>query len=150
MRSHSPTASPKAPTDRAPRLRPLGVGVALFLLALFLIAGFKTWRDLAVVERREAELESSIASARGDIRELELRLERIAGDPAVLERLAREELAMTYPDEIVVLLPDESSEAPRRAPRQRPGARSEAPPGLTAPVDREPAAPAAPPPPARR
>lgn len=132
MRSHSATASPRAPAERAPRLRPLGVGVALFLLALFLVAGFKTWRDLNVVERREAELEASIAATRGEIGELVGRLERLEDDPAVLERLAREELAMTYPDELVVLLP------------------SEAPPVKAAPPV-EPAPPAAvPPPPAHR
>jgi cell division protein FtsB len=108
MRSHSPTASPRAPAERAPRLRPLGVGVGLFLLALFLVAGFKTWRDLAVVERREVELEAAITRAHGDIGELEGRLERLRDDPAVLERLAREELTMTYPDELTVILPSET------------------------------------------
>ena len=116
MRSHSPTASPRAPADRAPRLRPLGIGVGLFLLALFLVAGFKTWRDLAVVERREAELEAQIAVARGEIAEIEGRLERLAGDPSVLERLAREELAMTYPDELVILLPGDEPPPVTRGP----------------------------------
>ncbi|HEX2163491.1 MAG TPA: septum formation initiator family protein [Thermoanaerobaculia bacterium] len=112
MRSQPPTVSPRAPAERAPRLRPLGVGVGLFLLALFLVAGFKTWRDLAVVERREAELEAAIAGTRGEIAEIEGRLERLASDPAVLERLAREELAMTYPDEVVILLPEEPAPEP--------------------------------------
>lgn len=119
MRSHSPTASPRAPAERAPRLRPLGVGVALFLIALFLVAGFKTWRDLNVVERREAELEASIAETRGEIGEIEGRLQRLEDDPAVLERLAREELAMTYPDELVILLPKEAP-AVEGAPRSEP------------------------------
>jgi cell division protein FtsB len=113
MRSHppeslTPAASPRAPAGRVPRLRPLGVGVGLFLLALFLVAGFKTWRDLDVVERRETELEARIAATRGEIAEIEARLERLADDPDVLERLAREELAMTYPDELVILLPGEA------------------------------------------
>ena len=110
-------ATRRAPADRPPRLRPLGVGVGLFLLALFLVAGFKTWRDLNVVERREAELESHIAATRSEIAEIEGRLERLAEDPEVLERLAREELAMTYEDEVVILLPSEDpppADAPRR------------------------------------
>jgi cell division protein FtsB len=111
MRTPSPTASPRTPDRRAPRLRPLGVGVGLFLLALFLVAGFKTWRDLNVVERREAELETAIAATEQEIADLEGRLERLADDPAVLERLAREELAMTYPDELVILLPNHPQDA---------------------------------------
>jgi cell division protein FtsB len=130
MRSHSPTASPRAPAERAPRLRPLGVGVGLFLLALFLVAGFKTWRDLAVVERREAELETAIADTRGDIVELEGRLERIEHDPAVLERLAREELAMTYPDELVIVLPSVAPPPVAGAPVERP---AQPPPGSEPP-----------------
>lgn len=123
MRSRPRTASPRAPAGRAPRLRPLGVGVGLFLLALFLVAGFKTWRDLEVVERRENELEAKIAETRGEIAEIEARLERLADDPEVLERLAREELAMTYPDELVILLPDEEPALSPPPPSPPPPAR---------------------------
>jgi cell division protein FtsB len=97
--------------ERVRRLRPLWLAAGAFLLALGLVAGFERWRDLRVVERRATELEASIAATRGEIADLERRLARLAQDPEALERLAREELAMVYPEEVVVLLP-EGADAP--------------------------------------
>ncbi len=102
-------ADPAPPPRRPALLRPLGVTVVVFLLALFGVAGVKTWRDLAVVERRETELRAEIARTRQEIGSLEHRLERLRDDPATLERLARSELDMVYPDELVVLLPEEAA-----------------------------------------
>jgi cell division protein FtsB len=107
----TPVAAPPPADRRGRRLRPFWLVAGALLLALGLVAGFERWRDLRVVERRATELEASIAATRGEIADLERRLARLAQDPEALERLAREELAMVYPEEVVVLLP-EGADAP--------------------------------------
>jgi cell division protein FtsB len=101
----TPVAAPPPADRRGRRLRPFWLVAGALLLALGLVAGFERWRDLRVVEQREAELEEEIAATRGEIDRIQRRLQRIAEDPDALERLARDELAMVYPDEVVVLLP---------------------------------------------
>lgn len=108
LAARRPPAEPPRTTPGA--LRPLLVAAVLCLVAVVAAAGLKTWRDLATAQAREADLHRSIARTEAEIEALEQRLDRLAHDPAALERLAREELKMTYPDEVVVILPREDGD----------------------------------------
>lgn len=93
--------------------RPLWWAAAVFLLVLLALAGGKSYRDLAAVREREAELETRLAATRAEIAAFERRLDRLRHDPVTLERLAREELGMTRPGDVVIVLPpEEPAEAP--------------------------------------
>ena len=96
--------------------RPLWWAAALFLLALLALAGGKSWRDLAAVRERERDLETRLAATRAEIAAFERRLERLRRDPVTLERLAREDLGMVRPGDVVIVLPPEdAAEAPPSA-----------------------------------
>lgn len=98
---------PKAPPQR-PAIRPfLGVAIASFV-ALLAIAGVQSYRDLAAAHAREAELEHEIEAAEERIGRLGERLDRLESDPLTLERLAREELGLVKPGDVVIVLPPES------------------------------------------
>lgn len=80
------------------------IGYASLLLLIFLvIAGFRGFRDLGLVREREAELEAAIERTQDEIQQLETQVERLRDDPVLLERLARQELGMTRPGEVVVI-----------------------------------------------
>jgi cell division protein FtsB len=87
----------------------LGVAVAALLL-LVAVAGLRSWRDLEAARRRERELAASIEATRAEISTLERRLERLGKDPILLERLAREDLWMAWPDDVVIVLPAAGAE----------------------------------------
>ena len=78
------------------------------LLALLATAGFKSYRDLADVRSREEGLERRIAETRERIDILEDYVDRIDEDPHTLERLAREELGLGEPGDVVIILPEET------------------------------------------
>ena len=92
----------------------LGVTV-LLMLATLAAAGIKSYRDLAASHAHEADLERRVEAAKGRIEALDQRLGGLTDDPIVLERLAREELGMVYPDDVVIVLPKEPAAA-RPAP----------------------------------
>jgi cell division protein FtsB len=96
------------------------LGIAVVLVLGMLAAGsLKGYRDLAEVRSQESELRRRIAATEGRIRRLDERLERIENDPWTLERLAREELGMVRPGDLVIVLPQESPEdEPPPAPRE--------------------------------
>lgn len=92
-------------TTRTDPHRPiLGAAVVLFV-ALLGIAGLKSYRDLEVAEARRALLESRIEKTRDGIAALERRISRLKSDPVILERLAREDLGMVYPGDVIIELP---------------------------------------------
>lgn len=90
--------------------------VALLVAAGALVAlaagGLKSWRDYEQVRSREARLESEIAESEKRIRTLERTLDRLADDPATLDRLAREQLGLVRPDEVVIVLPEPPAAQP--------------------------------------
>jgi len=81
----------------------VAVGTALLALAA---AGLKSWRDYEQVRARERALEESIAAGERRIRGLERRIESLEKDPATLDSVAREELGLVRPDEVVIVLPE--------------------------------------------
>lgn len=109
--------TPETVAAEAERLRPRSSrpvlwGTVLFLLALLTLAGGKSYRDLAAVRERESQLEARLAATRSEIESVERRLERLRRDPVTLERLAREELGMVRPGDVVIVLPPEEPPAP--------------------------------------
>ncbi len=87
------------------RLRPLVLGALLLAVILVLLADLKSYRDLQAAQASEADLEERIAETRARVEALAERRDLLLEDPATLERLAREELTMARPDEVVLLLP---------------------------------------------
>ncbi len=81
------------------------LGYASLALMIFLLfAGFRGYRDLTLAREREARLEQAIARTEDEIVRLGREVERLRGDPVLLERLAREELGMVMPGDVVVLV----------------------------------------------
>jgi cell division protein FtsB len=92
---------------RSDSFRPvLGLSVALFVAVLG-IAAWRSYHDLSAARQREKLLESRIQETRGRIDELHGRIERLRSDPGTLERLAREDLGMVRPGDVVIELPVE-------------------------------------------
>jgi len=85
-----------------------GLGVLVALAA----GGLKSWRDYEQVRGREARLEREIAGAEKRIRTLERTIDRLADDPATLDRMAREQLGLVRPDEVVIVLPEPPAAKP--------------------------------------
>ncbi len=93
------------------------VGVAaLFLLGLLATAGVKSYRDLKAARDLEANLERRIVESEARIRVLTEHVRRIEEDPLALERLAREELGMVKPGDVVIVLPEDSDPPPDGRP----------------------------------
>ncbi len=108
---------PEAPA-RTDSFRPvLGATVVLFL-ALLAIAALKSYRDLSAARAHEHLLATQIAETRARSERLRVRIDRLHHDPGMLERLAREDLGMVHPRDVIIELP-EGAVAPRtpRAPQ---------------------------------
>jgi cell division protein FtsB len=91
------------------------VGV-VFLLLFLATAGYKSWRDLATARAHVEDLRGRIEATQARIGELEDLIERVENDPLTLERLAREELGLVRPGDVVIVLPEEEAAAPPAAP----------------------------------
>ena len=111
---------PDAPA-RPDSFRPfLGAAVVLFM-ALLSIAGLKSYRDLESARNRENSLEGRIEDLRERSERLRSRIQRLRTDPGTLERLAREDLGMVRPGDIIFELPQPPTSAgAARPPRPKP------------------------------
>jgi cell division protein FtsB len=98
------------PRGRAARLAI--VGIVMLVLGLVATAGIKSAGDLRAARNQERALVARIAEARLHIRDLEARVARLDDDPATLERLAREQLGMVRPGDVVIVLPASEDEVP--------------------------------------
>ena len=98
-----------SPNRRSTPAKPLRValaGAAGFLMILLLTAGAKGCRDLDVVHQREALLGQRVHRTQIEIERLERRVTLLKEDPMTLERMAREELGMVRPKDVVIVLPE--------------------------------------------
>ena len=93
------------------RQRLLMGAIGVIALLLLSVASFKSYRDLRVGRGQATELSRQIADSEERIEVLEERIERLRDDPAKLEQLAREELMMARPGDVVIILPESSEEA---------------------------------------
>ncbi len=106
--------------------------MVLTLLGLLATAGFKSYRDLDSAQGYERELLDEIAGAQERIRALDGRIDSIRNDPAMLERLAREDLGMVRAGDVVIVLPEPP---PAGSGPAEPGPAG---PGLAGPADSSP------------
>lgn len=86
-------------------LWPMVITGILVMLIAIAFASARSYADLADSRARAARLESELQERQQAIAGLGERIERLRDDPYTLERLARRELGMVRPDEIVVVLP---------------------------------------------
>jgi len=89
-------------------VRPLLIGGAVLLVVLFAAGGLKSWRDLQLERAHEVELQLRIQDTEQSVAHLKRRIELLGKDPAALERVAREELGMVKPGEVLIVLPREA------------------------------------------
>ncbi len=90
---------------RSDSFRPVLGATVLLVLALLAIAGLKSSRDLEAARARERLLEKRIAETRAESERLRVRIDRLRHDPGMLERLAREDLGMVRPGDVIIELP---------------------------------------------
>jgi cell division protein FtsB len=101
---------PEAPV-RGDSFRPVLGVTALLLFALLAIAALKSSRDLETARGRERWLRSQITATQATSERLRLRIDRLHHDPGMLEQLAREDLGMVRPGDVVIELPDPKAPA---------------------------------------
>jgi len=92
------------PVDSSATFRSVLAIGAVVLLVLLALGGLKGYRDLGYAHRREAELSEDLRRTRERIQGLEERIEDLESDPSTLEALAREELMMVKPGDVVIVL----------------------------------------------
>ena len=102
---------PDAPV-RSDSFRPVLGAAVLLAFALLAIAALKSNRDLQAARAQERTLKEQIAATRAESERLEVRIDRLRHDPGMLEKLAREDLGLVRPRDVVIELPD-----PNAAPR---------------------------------
>jgi cell division protein FtsB len=95
---------PRGPA-RADSSRPVLLAAVLLFVVLLGAAGLKSYRDLAAARVQERQLESRIEETRNGIDRLRSRILRLRSDPAMLERLAREDLGLVRSQDVVIELP---------------------------------------------
>ena len=106
---------PEAPV-RTDSFRPVLGATVLLVLAFLAIAALKSYRDLEAAHARERLLQTRIAETRARSERLRVRIERLRHDPGMLERLAREDLGMVRPGDVIIELPSPHPPAPSPAP----------------------------------
>jgi len=82
----------------------LGAAV-LFFSVLLVFASVKSHRDLVAARDHRRDLERTIRETRERNEVLRGRIERLRRDPDTLEGLAREQLGMVRPNDLVIVLP---------------------------------------------
>ena len=100
--------------------RALLFGACAVVFVILVLAGYDGSRDLARLKSREAQLEARSRKTEDSIRTLRDRITRLRSDPHTLERVAREELGLSRPGEVVVILPREVDSATEVTPSATP------------------------------
>lgn len=87
----------------------LGVGAAVAVLAL---AAARSYHDLERARARDRQLAAEIAATEVRVAHLDARIVRLKTDSLLIERLAREELGLAMPGDVVIQLPAAAPPAP--------------------------------------
>jgi cell division protein FtsB len=130
---------PDAPA-RSDSFRPVLGATVLLFFALLAIAALKSDRDLEAARSRERMLTAKIAASRAESERLKVRIDRLRHDPGMLERLAREDLGLVRPGDMIVELPEPGAPEPAKPPAAVPAAPEPAPGPAAAPVPGQPVA----------
>jgi cell division protein FtsB len=88
----------------------LGAAV-LFALVLLAFASVKSHHDLVEARDHEKLLRTTIGLTEHRIERLHGHIRQLRNDPDTLERLAREELGLVKPGDLVLVLPEEATGA---------------------------------------
>lgn len=91
--------------ERVILLMMLGVLVVLFVFFSSLIA--QTYREYKHFKEREVRIEQKLTQARKEFEQKEAYLAQLLEDPEFLERVARERLGYSRPDEVLFRFADE-------------------------------------------
>lgn len=101
---------PEAPV-RSDSFRPVLGATVVLVFALLAIAALKSNRDLQAARSRERLLTGKIAATVAESERLRVRIDRLRHDPGMLERLAREDLGMARPGDVIIELPEAAAPA---------------------------------------
>ncbi len=101
---------PEAPV-RSDSFRPVLGATVVLVFALLAIAALKSNRDLQAARSRERLLTGKIAATLAESDRLRVRIDRLRHDPGMLERLAREDLGMARPADVIIELPEATAPA---------------------------------------
>jgi len=118
---------PAARPER-PHVHPLSyVGASLvfsLLLFVFFLAGDRGFLQVRKQRAQVAALQAEVAAAAERNAALEREVDRLTKDPAAVERIAREELRLVAPGDVVLVLPPgfEEKVTPKRTPASPAGA----------------------------
>ena len=102
---------PEAPV-RSDSFRPVLGATVVLVFALLAIAALKSNRDLQAARSRERLLTGKIAATLAESERLRVRIDRLRHDPGMLEKLAREDLGMARPGDVIIELPEAAAAAP--------------------------------------
>jgi len=121
-RLDEPSASGPAARPDRPHAHPLSyVGFSLllsFLLFVFFLAGDRGFLQVRKQKAQVAALQAEVSAIAGRNEALEKEIDRLAKDPAAVERIAREDLQLVAPGDVVLVLPPgfEEKVTPTRPP----------------------------------
>ena len=118
-------AAAAPPRERSPFLLALAVIAVLIAVGA---ASLRSWRDLAEQRAHEAEVAAAIVKTETRVRQLEERNRRLENDPVTLERLARQELGLVKPEDLVVVFPPPTASASTSTAPAAPAAPPQSPP----------------------
>ncbi len=108
----------QAEADRATRRRRrarVGLLAAVFVAGcLAAVVGDRGYLDGRRARRELAEMERRVAEQEAVVSGLRLQVERLRRDPLVVERIAREQLGLVRPEEVVVLFAEDGEPGPPR------------------------------------
>ena len=96
---------------RSDSFRPVLGATVVLVLALLAIAALKSNRDLQAARSRERLLTGKIAATLAESERLRVRIDRLRHDPGMLEKLAREDLGMARPGDVIIELPEATTPA---------------------------------------
>ena len=92
------------------------LGIALFVLAGNAILGKSGLQALLEARRENQGLDQEIERLEEENRQLETEIQGLRSDPGAIEKLAREQMRMAKPGEIIFTLPGEQDEQTRILP----------------------------------
>jgi len=121
-RHDEPTAAGPAARPDAPHVQPLTyVGFSLVvsvLLFVFFLAGDRGFLQVRKQRTQVSALQAEITAIDEKNRALEREVARLTEDPAAVEKIAREDLSLVAPGDVVLVLPPgfEQKVQPRTTP----------------------------------
>ena len=127
-RTDEPAAGGPAARPERPHVHPLSyVGFSLVvsvLLFVFFLAGDRGFLQVRKQRAQVGALQAEVSAIAERNEALEREVERLAKEPAAVEKIAREDLSLVAPGDVVLVLPPgfEEKVTPKRTPAPGAGA----------------------------